>query len=69
MRRFRVIGSCEVAGRQPGETISETDLPNINIDALIRSNHLAVIGKTKETKNAETSDAEPGDHDQLGEPE
>lgn len=67
MRNFVIVGSSKIAGRNPGETISEADLPNINIEALITSGHLAITKSSKEKKNnAEASVAVTGNHDQCG---
>lgn len=70
MRNFVIVGGAKIAGRNPGETISEADLPNINIEALVTSGHLAIAKPSKEKKNnGEASVAVPGDHDQCGGPD
>ena len=47
--QYKVVGTREVAGKQPGEVVSESDLAGCNIEALIASGHLAT-SKTEAAK-------------------
>lgn len=42
------IASDMIAGKQPGDTISEQELEGCNIDALVEAGHL--VGETKSSK-------------------
>jgi len=39
-KKFRIVGRRAVAGRQPGETLDESDLEGVNVDALIAGGHV-----------------------------
>lgn len=39
---YVVVGNREVAGRKPGETVTEKDLGLCNIGALVDAGHIAV---------------------------
>ena len=54
-KRFRIVGGRPVAGRQPGEVLSEDDLAGLNVDALIRAGHV-VEERPKKAKQQEETD-------------
>lgn len=39
---FVVVGAREVAGRKPGETVTEKELGLCNIESLVAAGHIAV---------------------------
>lgn len=41
MKNYKIIGPRSVAGRKPGETVSEKDLDGANVEALIAAGHLS----------------------------
>ena len=45
---YKIVGTCTVAGVEPGVTVTYDDLEGCNIDALISGGHLAAPPKTKE---------------------
>ena len=38
---YKIVGTCTVAGGEPGGTVTDDDLEGCNIEALISSGHLA----------------------------
>jgi len=48
MTTYKIVGTCTVAGVEPGGTVTDDDLEGCNIDALISGGHLAAPPKTKE---------------------
>jgi hypothetical protein len=43
--KYKVVGQCEVAGTQPGATVSQEALVEVgaNVDALIAGGHLEEV--------------------------
>jgi hypothetical protein len=65
MARYKIVGTKKIAGREPGETIGDEDLPGININDLITSGHIApVTSRKKENPNGEDCASESGGDDQ-----
>lgn len=59
MRSFVVCGSREVAGRKPGSVLSEVELGEANIEALIQAGLISVqVSSVKATKVADVSEEE-----------
>ena len=44
---YKIVGTCTVAGVEPGGTVSDGDLEGCDIDALISGSHLAAPPTTK----------------------
>jgi len=44
---YKIVGTCKVAGVEPGGTVTDGDLEGCNIEALISSGHLAAPSTTK----------------------
>jgi len=44
---YKIVGTCTVAGVEPGGTVSDGDLEGCDIDALISGGHLAAPPTTK----------------------
>jgi len=44
---YKIVGTCTVAGVEPGGTVSDDDLEGCDIDALISGGHLAAPPTTK----------------------
>lgn len=38
---FKIIGDLAVAGKNPGETVTDTDLEGVNVEALLEGGHIA----------------------------
>lgn len=49
MRQFKVT-SENFAGRAYGATVDESDLVDLNVEALVEGGHLAIIGKPSPSK-------------------
>jgi len=47
MANYKVVSEL-VAGKNPGDTITDQELEGCNIDALIEAGH--IVGETKSTK-------------------
>lgn len=56
MRTFTVVGVCEVAGKIAGESLTEADLGDANVDALIEGGHIV------ETKSKPAKADSPQEH-------
>lgn len=52
MAKYKVVGECVVGGVAPGGTV-ELDLPEANIDALIRAGNIVEPVKAKTDKGGE----------------
>ncbi len=44
---YKIVGTCKVAGVEPGGTVTDDDLAGCNIEALINGGHLAAPPTTK----------------------
>ena len=44
---YKIVGTCTVAGVEPGGTVTDDDLEGCNIEALISGGHLAAPSTTK----------------------
>ena len=55
MRTFKIVGTLEVAGKLAGDSLTETELGEANIDALIAAGHI-VEHKTKADKAANSEE-------------
>ena len=53
MSKYKIEGARPVADRAPGETISETDLADANIDALVEAGHLVPVASATSKKTAD----------------
>lgn len=53
-----IVLSTRLVGLDPGDIITEADLPNANIDALIAGGHISTqsVKKSAKTKIIETED-------------
>lgn len=58
MATYRIVGHRRVAGHQPGETVTETELVGADVPALIAAGHLAPAKAAKAT-SAKADEAEP----------
>lgn len=45
MSKFKIVGRRPVAGKQPGEVLSEDDLEGVDVDALVRGGHVVEVKK------------------------
>lgn len=52
MAKYKVIGECVVAGVAPGGTV-ELDLPEANIEALVRCGNIEPVKAKAEAKSGE----------------
>jgi len=57
MARYKITGSRQIAGHQPGQTVEGASLDGANIDALIEAGHLQPT-TSKITKADEATDTE-----------
>lgn len=55
-KNYRIVGGRPVAGKQPGEVLSEDDLEGVNVDALIRGGHVVEERPAKRAKQEEEID-------------
>ncbi len=59
MRSFIVSGSREVAGKKPGSVVSDVELGEANIEALIQAGLISVqVSSVKATKVVDVSEEE-----------
>lgn len=54
MRTFKIVGGCEVAGKNLGDSLTEAELGQANVDALIAGGHIIET----HTKAAKAEDSE-----------
>lgn len=57
MAKYKIIGPRPVAGADPGKTV-ELDLPEVNIAALVKAGHVALVkpaAPKKDTASPATS--------------
>ncbi len=48
MARFKITGNHAVAGKNPGEFVTDQDLEDANVDALVAGGHLDGSSSKKE---------------------
>jgi hypothetical protein len=58
MAVYRIVGHRSVAGHQPGDTVSDTELAGSNVPALIAAGHLAPA-KAPKAASAKADEADP----------
>lgn len=58
MASYMVVGDREVAGKKPGEVVSDDELAGSNIPALLEGGHLAPT-KAPAAASAKADEAEP----------
>lgn len=57
---YRIVGSRSVAGRAPGEVLSDEELAGCNLAALVEGGHLEPIRKAVKTvASAQADEADP----------
>ena len=54
MATYTISGDYTVAGKNPGESVSDAELDGCNIPALIESGHLTVTSEDGSTTNPAT---------------
>lgn len=50
MARFKITGNHTVAGKNPGDFVTDNDLEDANVDALVEGGHLEANSTTKKTE-------------------
>mgnify|MGYP003148259836 FL=1 len=53
MSKYKVVGNHKVAGVEPGGSLTEKDLEDYAVDALVEGGHLADTTGPKSTKTEE----------------
>lgn len=53
MATYKIIGGLPVAGKKSGETVTDTDLDGVNVEALIEGGHIAPTTKAAKATTEE----------------